>query len=139
MMETDGYTSVMAFADEESLSCQFTDTWQPSSLACWNRCPSADFAVPGYSGSSTISLPRMQWWPYHRMVFFRLFFTINVVLTKVAPGQPAPVSHCDSILPTPKLFCGHCLHLCLCTFTFFLQHSLDVCIGIFHNCVNVLR
>jgi len=26
MMETDGYTSVMAFADEESLSCQFTDT-----------------------------------------------------------------------------------------------------------------
>ena len=28
------------------------------------------------------------------------------VLTKVAPGQPAPISHCDSILPTPKLFVG---------------------------------
>ena len=81
-------------------------------LACWKsfpaRCPSADFAVPGYNGfSTTSSLPCMQRWPYQKLVFFQVVLHNNCkVLTKVAPGQPASISCCDNILLTPKLSAG---------------------------------
>ena len=93
---------------------------QPSP-GCWNsypaRCPSADFAVPRYGVSSTMSsLPRMQRLPYHRMVFWLKWPLVN--------QHPSAVVIAFSQLPSTSAGIAF--------------YSLNVCIGIFHNCVKCI-
>lgn len=114
MIETDGYTSVMSIAYEELLPA---NSLTPGNLL---PLPAGIASQPG-AHQLTLCQDIVALLPCRHSHAYKGDHTTECkALTKVTPGQSAPISHHECILPTLKLFCWHCLHLFLCMITHFL-------------------